>query len=196
MQNRSKETRNQILTSAEKLFSQLGYSTASVDDICVDAGVSKGAFYHHFPSKHAVFMALLEDWLKNIDHQMLHLETQSENVPQALIRMAGMLRFIFHSAGGQLPMFLEFWAQASRDKQVWQTTIAPYRRYHQWFTRLVEHGLEEGSLQSSNPQLTAWVILALATGVLLQGLLVPEVAQWDEVARHGMEILMEGLQKA
>jgi len=195
MQDRSQATYQQILTSAEKCFTQSGYSNASVDEICADAGVSKGAFYHHFSSKHAAFMALLEDWLKNIDHQMASLENQAENVPKALIRMAGMLRFIFRSAGGQLPMFLEFWAQASRNEEVWQTTIAPYHRYHQLFTRLIERGLEEGSLQSNDPQLTAWVILALATGVLLQGLLDPQGAAWEEVAEHGMQVLMKGLQK-
>lgn len=196
MQDRGQATYQQILASAQKLFTQSGYSSASVDEICADAGVSKGAFYHHFPSKHAAFMALLEDWLKNIEHQMAGLEDQSENVPKALIRMAGMLRFIFHSAGGQLPMFLEFWAQASRNQEVWQTTIAPYRRYHQLFTRLIEQGLQEGSLQSSDPQLTAWVILALATGVLLQGLLDPQGAVWEDVAEHGMEVFMKGLQQA
>jgi AcrR family transcriptional regulator len=193
MQDRSQATYQQILASAQKQFTRSGYSDASVDEICADAGVSKGAFYHHFPSKHAAFMALLEDWLKNVDHQMASLENQSENVPKALIRMAGMLRFIFRSAGGQLPMFLEFWAQASRDQEVWQTTIAPYRRYHQLFTHLIERGLQEGSLQSSDPQLTAWVILALATGVLLQGLLDPQGAAWEDVAEHGMQVLMKGL---
>ena len=195
MQERSLETRAQLLASAEKLFSQSGYDATGVAQICSAAKVSKGAFYHHFPTKHALFMALLEVWLSNLDQQMHFLENRSKNVPQALIRMAGMLKFVFQSAGGRLPMFLEFWARASRDQEVWKTTIAPYRRYHQIFTSIVQRGVDEGSLASTQPQNTAWVILALATGILMQGLLDPQAAAWDEVGRHGMQVLMDGLQK-
>ena len=67
MQQRSEETRGRITEAAIKLFSERGFSAASVDDICAEAGVSKGAFYHHFPSKQAIFIALLEGWLKTID---------------------------------------------------------------------------------------------------------------------------------
>ena len=69
-QQRSEETRSRILESAIKLFSNRGYNKASVDDICADAGISKGAFYHHFKSKQALFPALLDGWLT--DHRQRH----------------------------------------------------------------------------------------------------------------------------
>ena len=67
MQQRSEETQAQIIKSAIKLFSTNGYTAASVDMICKDAGISKGAFYHHFESKQALFLALLDGWLTTID---------------------------------------------------------------------------------------------------------------------------------
>lgn len=39
-----------------------GYSATGVDDICGDAGVSKGSFYHHFPSKEDLAIAALGDF--------------------------------------------------------------------------------------------------------------------------------------
>jgi AcrR family transcriptional regulator len=195
MQGRSQETREQLLTSAEKCFSQSGYDGTGVAEICADAQVSKGAFYHHFPSKHAVFMSLLKNWLKQLDHQLFSLTDLQESVPDSLTRMGGMLGFVFQSASGRLPLFLEFWAQASRDKEVWQATIAPYRRYQQQFTRLVQRGIDEGTLKTADPQATAWVIMALVTGVILQGLLDPKAANWDKVGRHGLQVILEGLKK-
>ncbi|HRQ22849.1 MAG TPA: helix-turn-helix domain-containing protein, partial [Anaerolineales bacterium] len=68
MQQRSEETRSRIIESAIKLFSARGFNAASVDDICKEAGISKGAFYHHFESKQALFLALLDGWLEIIDN--------------------------------------------------------------------------------------------------------------------------------
>lgn len=195
MQERSQETRTQITAAAEKLFSQSGYDATGVAEICAQADISKGAFYHHFPSKHAVFMSLLEEWLAGLEKQMDSFHRSPVPVSDTLLRMGDMLEFIFHSASGQLPLFLEFWAQASRDESVWQTTIAPYRRFHQQFTQLVQRGVEDGSLHTSDPQATAWVLLALATGILLQGLLDPQAAAWDKVGKHGLEMLLQGLER-
>ena len=195
MQERSQETRTQITAAASRLFSQFGYDATGVAEICAQAGISKGAFYHHFPSKHAVFMALLEEWLVGLDKQIVFFGRSGRPAAETLLGMGSMLEFIFHSASGQLPLFLEFWAQASRDKSVWQTTIAPYHRFHHQFTQLVERGVQDGSLHTSDPQATAWVILALATGILLQGLLDPQAAAWDKVGKHGLQILINGLER-
>lgn len=49
-------TRERIVESAVRLFAQHGFTATSVQDIVVDAGVTKGAFYHHFDSKDGVLL--------------------------------------------------------------------------------------------------------------------------------------------
>jgi AcrR family transcriptional regulator len=51
-------TRNAIVASAHRLFGVHGFADTSVDDLLSAAGVSKGAMYHHFVSKEAVFEAV------------------------------------------------------------------------------------------------------------------------------------------
>ena len=77
MQQRSEETHAIILESAYQLFSRNGYEATSVADICQSAGVSKGALYHHFPTKQAIFLELMESWLTGLDagFQAVRLET-------------------------------------------------------------------------------------------------------------------------
>ncbi len=53
-------TRERLLASAARAFARAGYGGASVDEIAEEAGFSKGAFYSNFPSKEAIFLALLE----------------------------------------------------------------------------------------------------------------------------------------
>ncbi|HTX93244.1 MAG TPA: TetR/AcrR family transcriptional regulator [Anaerolineales bacterium] len=192
-QQRGEETRGRILDAAVRKFAIAGYDAASVDDICAEAGVSKGAFYHHFPSKQAVFLALMNGWLSmiNMGIDAVHKDT----VPETLVEMTNLLPGVFAAAEDRMPMFLEFWLQASRDEKIWQAVIAPYRHYQERFTKLVQEGIAEGSLKPVEPQIAAQVIVSLAVGLVLQGVLDPHSADWAKVAEQSMQILMNGLAK-
>ncbi|OMC28121.1 TetR family transcriptional regulator [Mycobacterium colombiense] len=52
--------RAELLDRATELFLRRGYDNVSLNDLIADAGVSKGAFYHWFPSKDALIAALAE----------------------------------------------------------------------------------------------------------------------------------------
>lgn len=192
-QHRSEETRARILDAAVRRFAIAGYDAASVDDICNEAGVSKGAFYHHYPTKQAIFLALMQGWLTMIDMGMD--ASRKGTVPETLVQMTNLLPGVFAAAEDRLPMFLEFWLQASRDETVWKAVIAPYRHYQEHFARLVKNGMDEGSLKPVDPQVAAQVIVSLAVGLVLQGVLDPRGANWEKTARESMQILMNGLAK-
>ena len=51
----SRQTRKSILDAAETLFFSQGYANTTVDDICSAECITKGAFYHHFKNKDAVY---------------------------------------------------------------------------------------------------------------------------------------------
>src|SRR5437867_13167729 len=57
---RAGATRTKLLAVARKLFASRGYAATSLDALVRRAGVTKGAFYHHFPDKQAVFRAVFE----------------------------------------------------------------------------------------------------------------------------------------
>lgn len=54
-------TRNAIVEAASDLFLRSGYAKTSLDDIADHARVTKGAIYHHFSNKQAVFEAVLAE---------------------------------------------------------------------------------------------------------------------------------------
>lgn len=196
MQKRSQETRANILNAAQSLFAQNGYDATGVADICQEAGVSKGSFYYHFPSKQALFLELLDEWLSGLDVQLNLLRQNDQSAPDSLIAMTSVLPLVFQSAGNHLQMFLEFWIQASRDATIWEATIAPYHRYQTLFASLIEEGITEGSLEPVDTQITAQVIVSFAVGLLLQGLLDPQGADWEKVAKQGIQYLMDGITKS
>lgn len=196
MQQRSEETRLQLMQAARDQFARLGYDGASVEGICRSIGLSKGAFYYHFPSKGAIFHALLNEWLAGLDTQLQTFLSSERSVPEGLVQMAAVARQIFESAQGQLPMFLEFWREASHEPQVWQTVIDPYRRYTELFAGVVSRGVTEGSLRPVDPQLAARLIVALALGLILQGVMDPDGAAWEQVLPDSLQLLLQGLGRA
>jgi len=193
MQQRSEETRNHILEAATQLFSKTGYDATGVAEICQAAGVSKGAFYHHFPTKQAVFMALLNSYLNGIETGFNTMRLETQDVPQAIIQMAELVGSLFQTADIHLPIFLEFWTQANHDPQIWEAAIAPYRRYQSYFARMIQEGIAQGSLNPVDAELAARVLVSLALGMLMQSLFDPQITNWQSEARESMGLLMNGI---
>jgi AcrR family transcriptional regulator len=194
-QQRGEETRSSILAAATAGFAEQGYDATGVAEICRRANVSKGAFYYHFSSKQELFLELLQRWLAVLDEQLEEMRTTGASVPEELLDMAQIIQQVFEVAEAQLPMFLEFWNKAAHDPAVWKATIAPYRRYRAFFAAMIERGINEGTLRPVDPGTVARVIVSLAVGLVLQGLLDTEGADWGHVAEAGMQMLLQGMQK-
>jgi AcrR family transcriptional regulator len=192
MQTRSVKTRNKIVLAARELFARTGYESASVDDICREAGISKGAFYHHFPSKQSVFMELLNEWLAGIEQGLELLRNSQADAGEGLVRMADILPEILESAEGRLPIFLEFWGYAVRDPKLWKAAVAPYRRYREYFQKILAD-MQPDSADAREKETAGLAVMSLAIGLVIQGILDPKAAEWGSVGRESMRMLLEGL---
>ncbi len=57
-----RSARDRLLDAALKIVRAKGYSATNVDEICAEAGVTKGAFFHHFKSKEEWAVAAAQHW--------------------------------------------------------------------------------------------------------------------------------------
>ena len=58
----SNGARNKLLDAGLSIIRRKGYSATGTDELCAAAGVSKGAFFHHFPTKEAFAVAAADYW--------------------------------------------------------------------------------------------------------------------------------------
>ncbi len=56
-------TRARIVESARVLFNRRGFDAVSIDDVMKGAGLTRGGFYHHFPSKESLYAAAVSSFV-------------------------------------------------------------------------------------------------------------------------------------
>ncbi|MEN6436882.1 MAG: TetR/AcrR family transcriptional regulator [Anaerolineaceae bacterium] len=193
-QQRSEETRSRIISTAFACFARYGYDATGVAEICSEAGVSKGAFYHHFPSKQAVFLELMKLWLSGVEEETRKLLSSTLPVPERFMHFAGLIHGISSDAEGRLNIVLEYYSRASRDKYVWQETVAPYQHFTDLISGVIQEGIDEGSIRPVDPQVAARAMVSLAIGILLQGLVSSQEVDWGQVTQDSLQMFFKGLQ--
>jgi TetR/AcrR family transcriptional repressor of nem operon len=83
--------RGKLLDAAVAIIRQKGYAATSVDELCARAGVTKGAFFHHFPSKDSLAVAAANYWQELSDALFAAAPYHRLNDP--LDRILGYLDF-------------------------------------------------------------------------------------------------------
>ena len=70
------ERRQQLIQGAWRCAARKGYRDTTVDDVCAETGLSKGAFYGYFDSKQALLLALLEEDAGAVDLVLDELDAE------------------------------------------------------------------------------------------------------------------------
>lgn len=77
-------TRKALIETAKRLFAERGYEDTSVDAVLERAGVSRGALYHHFETKRALFEAVLDTVEAEVAERIATAAGQVEDPVEAL----------------------------------------------------------------------------------------------------------------
>src|SRR5687767_14570951 len=82
-------TRERILDAAGRIVLERGFAGTSVDAVLAEASVTKGAFFHHFPSKNELGRALLERYAaadeRMLDDVMAAAEADSDDPGEQVV---------------------------------------------------------------------------------------------------------------
>lgn len=83
-QQKSLETKNRIFSAAKSILQTEGYDALSIKNICEEAGVSNGSFYHHFKTKDDLLSYYIEEQ-PSIDSGCLTLPKDACEAKKAII---------------------------------------------------------------------------------------------------------------
>ncbi len=182
----------QILLAAERVFSRRGYDRATTREIAAEAGVSEGTLYNYFPNKRAILLALIdrisESWLHDIEH--IQAATPEEALTQFVIRR---IRFV-----QEHPTTILTLQQALLDPEVRRHLDTAVRRGQERLIERLSVLMTNGALRPVDPfvaeEVLTSIIMGLAIGVELATVGHRRVSfPPEEMARHLVDVLMEGL---
>jgi AcrR family transcriptional regulator len=81
-------TRTRIVDSARVLFNRHGFDRVSIDDVMAEAGLTRGGFYKHFPSKDALYAAAVQSFQGcNPFAKRVAAEPEVKRTPKQLARL-------------------------------------------------------------------------------------------------------------
>ncbi|MDE2410953.1 MAG: TetR/AcrR family transcriptional regulator [Sphingomonadales bacterium] len=95
--------RGRLLEAGVRLVREQGYAATSVDQLCTAAGVTKGAFFHHFASKEALGVALADYWSESTGG--FFAEAPYHHHARALDRLLGYIDLRLALIGGPPEQF-------------------------------------------------------------------------------------------
>jgi len=94
------QRRAQVLDAAREVFVSLGYHGAGMDDIAVQAGVSKPVLYQHFPSKLDLYLDLLDSGIEDLmAHTDAAVRSTTDNKQRVRATMQAYFAFVDDSRG-------------------------------------------------------------------------------------------------
>jgi AcrR family transcriptional regulator len=176
-QVQKEQTRALLVDAALRVFAEHGYEEATVEEIAVAAGYSKGAYYFHFASKEDIFLELLEQWT---GEQTERLKAFDEVTPAAVALLETMEAFLSYGEReiAWPRLVVEFWAQARRHEAIrrglGQAYAAWRRLLAQAFRRAVRSGLFSPQLDADN---AARLVLATHDGLVVEACIDPEAVR-------------------
>ena len=97
------DARTRLLEAARDVIRAQGFAATSVDDLCKEAGVTKGAFFHHFETKEALGVAAAAYWAETISAFFENAPYHQHDDP--LDRLLGYVEFRKSIIEGDLAEF-------------------------------------------------------------------------------------------
>ena len=163
----------------------------TVDGVCAEAGLSKGAFYSHFDSKRALLDALIDDDAAAVTEAMGRLEAQALDGPERLRRLTWAM---LERAGdtSRVQVRADLWAAVLTEPEIRQRVNATVDAQRRVIRTWVEEAIAAGEIVDLPANALASILLALNDGLMLHRTLDESGFRWANVSQ-ALDRLLAGI---
>ncbi|MCF7800826.1 MAG: TetR/AcrR family transcriptional regulator [Candidatus Marinimicrobia bacterium] len=195
-EKKSREIRQkEILEAALETFVKKGYNATRMDDLVKATGLSKGAIYWHFSSKHELFMALIEHWMDQFAPLLSPGYHAGKSASKILRDIGRFTLKTFYLNKNWYLAELEFWAMANRDKEIRTLARKLYKRIIGEFESVIRYGVKEGEFHTDNPTVMAMSIMTTLQGMIWFVMIQPDGFAVDDYVSTSLDAIIAALTK-
>ncbi|MBI2202146.1 MAG: TetR/AcrR family transcriptional regulator [Armatimonadetes bacterium] len=160
--------KDRILAAAMEVFAAKGYHGTVVDDIVTASKSSKGAFYHYFPSKQVIFVALMDELASAVERGV---EMAIAPERGALNKVEAALRVVIETAAEQRDLAKILLVEAvGLGPELEAKRLEIHRLFAALIQRHLDHAVGEGSIPAQDTALAARAWLGALNEVVTQWL--------------------------
>jgi AcrR family transcriptional regulator len=183
-----KETKENILLAAKKIFGKYGLKKTAVDDIAKEARIGKATIYHYYQSKEDIFTATVEAEVEAFKSQ-LAATVDTITSPEKKLKAYVTNRMVL------IAKFANFYSTFKHEYIEYYSFVekihAKYSEYEKHrIAQIIREGVEKGVFSVKDPDLTAFALTIAMKGIEYYWALEPE-----KEIENKTEILMDFLYK-
>jgi TetR/AcrR family transcriptional repressor of uid operon len=190
---RKSQRRQQILDAAWRCATRMGFRDMTVDDVCAEAKLSKGAFYGYFSQKRDLLLALFEDDARGIDELMGDLERRYPGRRERL-RQYTQAVLARSSDPARVQVRADMWTAMLTEKEIRAAIAASMHARRIRLRSWIEDAVASGELAEIPANAFASILLALSDGLMLHGSLDPQAFRWVNISK-ALDVLLEGISR-
>lgn len=184
-------TKRRILEAAANVFSEKGYYGTAVDDIVTESDTSKGSFYHFFPNKQGIFLALIDQMYKellrrvekSIDRErgaLNKVDAALDTVLREFARRRRLAKLLLIEAAGL--------GHAFNDK-----LFELHTKFARLIARYLDEAVEEGSIAPLDTTLAAFAWLGAVNEVVTRWVYVGEPDSLEDALPELRRLLLRSI---
>ena len=186
------EVRDRIVAAAVRVFSDKGFHSSTIADVCRESGLSVGAIYTYFPSKEALFRQSCDQIAaRGLEELAERLAGATGTAERMTIAIDLYIETIDEYAGapGQISL-VQAWAEADREPGVREMLAARRERLVGAGQMLLYQGIVDGELPAwLDVDAVTRAFLAMLDGLLLQRIEAGEAYRPAELRRRAGAML-------
>ena len=189
----------EILAAALKIFSKKGFAAAKLDEVAIEAGVSKGTLYLYFESKEALLKAVVMEFVvPHIAKAEEHADHYEGSIKELMLNLLEQWRVnILETELSGLPKIMI--AEASNFPEIAKFYLENViQRMRDFVTKLIDVGVERGEFRQCNSEYTARAFLTIMVFTAVwKYSFAPLDKNYDinEYLNSSMEIFLRGILK-
>jgi AcrR family transcriptional regulator len=190
-QDQQQIRREEILNAAKEVFSNTGFHQADVSEIAKIANIAKGTVYLYYPTKKALFLAVIELGLERLASEIKN-KLQDINDPHEKIKIAIKTYMLFFKNNQKFYRILVHPDLELLDEIAGTFKDVKLAKLPQ-MTNIINKGIEQKIIRSIDAESLSYIILGMVDFILFQWLLDPEKETIEQKVNQVYEVLFRGI---